>query len=190
MSGDVIVKRFGKVLCASILAALVTGASSSTAVSAKEYLTAKEIEQIQDAQEIEKRVKIYLEAAALRLKKAEERLNGKETTPGEPLEFFRPEEMIDGYYQIMRSVMMNLDDAVQKESGSERENLGKALKNLKESTEKAEKGLAILKRIAEDRKLEELWNSVNKAIDITGGAHEGAELGLSRFPAAAKKKAK
>ncbi len=168
---------------------LLAGAAVSAAAPTKEYLTPKEIEKIQDAQEIEERIKIYLEAASLRLKAAEDRLNAKESIPGDPLEFFSVEDMLDGYYQILRSVMLNLDDAFQKPRG-DKEKLGKALKNLKESTEKAQKSLAILKRQAEDKKQEDAWNLINKAIDITKGALEGAEQGLSHQPGPPKKKGK
>ncbi len=153
----------------------------------KEYLTPKEIESIQDAQELDKRVKIYLEAAALRLKTAEERLNGKESEPGNPMEFFSVEEMVDGYYRIIRSVMLNLDGAVQSPQ-NDKGSFVKALKNLKESTEKAQNHLAILKRIAEDKRMEALWNAVNRGIDITTGAHDGATEGLSNNPDSEKKK--
>jgi hypothetical protein len=147
----------------------------------KEYLTPQEIEKIQDAQELDKRLKIYLEAAALRLKTAEERLNGKESAPDDPLEFFSADEMVDGYYKIIRSVMLNLDGAAQNPL-TDQEGFIKALKQLKESTEKAAKDLIILKKVAEDKRLEELWNAVNRAIDITEGAHDGALLGLSKEP--------
>jgi len=147
----------------------------------KEFLTAKEIEQIQDAQEVGQRVKIYLEAAGLRLKVAEERLNGKESEPGDPLEYYSAEEMVEGYYRIIRSVMLNLDEALEKPN-TDREKFGKALKALKETTERAAKSLEILKKIAEEKRKEELWNLVNLSIDITQGAHEGAVLGLSKQP--------
>jgi hypothetical protein len=145
----------------------------------KEFLTDKEIEKIQDAQEIDLRIKIYLEAAALRLQTAEERLTGKESEEGDPLEFYAPEDLLDAYYQIVRSVMINVDDAFQKSAGN-RDRVVKALKNLKDSTEKYGKRLSVLKRIAEDRQKENLWNLVNQAIEITNGAAEGAELGLSK----------
>jgi hypothetical protein len=174
-------------ICAILLTALSSSGPCRAAIPQKEYLTAKEIEQIQDAQEIEQRVKIYLEAAKLRLKTAEERLNGKESPPDDPFEFFSVEDMLEGYYRILKSVMLNLDDAFQKPRG-EKQNLNKTLKNLKDTTEKAGKALAVLKKMAEDKRLEEVWNLVNKDIDITGGAHEGAELGLSNIPAPAKKK--
>ncbi len=147
----------------------------------KEFLTPKEIEQIQDAQEIDERVKVYMEAAALRLKTAEERLGGKESEPGDPMEFFTVEEMVDGYYRIMKSVMTNLDDAYQRRD-VDKSKLGKALKNLKSTTEWAGKVLLSLKKTAEEKQNEALWNAVNQSIDITNGAHEGAELGLSKTP--------
>jgi len=153
---------------------------------AKEYLTPIEIGKIQEAQEVDKRIKIYLDAAALRLKSAEDRLNGKESAEGDTLEFFTPEEMLEGYYSILRSVMFNLDDAIEKPT-ADRGVLGKVLKSLKTSTEKAAKDLAILKKITEEKKNEQAWNLVNRAIEITEGAHDGALLGLSRFPEKTKK---
>lgn len=149
-------------------------------LSSKEFLTPKEIEKIQEAQEIEKRIKIYLEAASLRLKTCEDRLNGKEPVEGDPLEFYSVEEMLEGYYRIFTSVMHNLDEAAEK-PGTDRSKLIKALKNLEESTEKASKDLAILKRMAEDGQREQVWNLVNRALEITKGARDGAEVGLSRF---------
>jgi hypothetical protein len=159
---------------------------NGTATLGKEFLTSKEIEGIQDTHEIETRVKIYLNAASLRLRSAEDRLVGKETVPGDPLEFFTPEDMLDSYYRILKSVMMNLDDAAQNRQ-TDRWAIGKTLKNLKSSTEKAMEQLQILKKIAEEKRKEELWNLVNKAIEITEGAHDGAEYGLSTHPAPPEK---
>lgn len=152
----------------------------------KEFLTPQEIAKIQDAQEIDERIKVYLEAATLRLKTAEERLGGKEAEAGDPLEFFSVEEMVDGYYRIVKSVMINLDDVFQRRD-SDKSRLGKALKNLKDSTEWAGKALLALKKTAEDKRNEELWNLVNQAIDITSGAHEGAAFGLKKYPGPAEK---
>jgi hypothetical protein len=158
----------------------IVGGSLGAGAQTREFLTPKEIQQIQDAQEIDARVKIYLEAAALRLKTAEERLTGKESEPGDPLEFHTVEDMLDAYYRCIRSVMINLDDAVQKPR-TDPDRLKKALKNLQGSTEKAQKDLALLKKLAEEKRIEKAWNLVNQALDITQGARDGAELGLSRF---------
>lgn len=175
----------------SILALVAVLLGSDAAFSGppapdKEFLTPQEIAKIQDAQEIDERIKVYLEAATLRLKTAEERLGGKEAEAGDPLEFFSVEEMVDGYYRIVKSVMINLDDVFQRRD-SDKSRLGKALKNLKDSTEWAGKALLALKKTAEDKRNEELWNVVNQAIDITSGAHEGAAFGLKKYPGPAEK---
>ena len=180
-------------LClASIISGLVGQAGT------KEYLTDQEMEKMRETYDVDARLKILMEAAALRLKSAEDRLNGIESEPGDPLEFFTPENMLDSYYQIIRSAMMNLDDAAQnprRDNGiqiqgvrkkSPAEMLTKGLKTLKSETEKSAKQLEILKKIAEEKNKEELWNLVNSAIDVTNGAHEGAEYGLSKQPSSEK----
>jgi hypothetical protein len=177
---------------APLLLALLLGMAHFRTVGSapKEFLTPKEIDQIQQAQEVDRRIKLYLEAAALRLKTAQERLNGKESAEGDPLEFFSVEDMIDGYNRIMGSVMMNLDSAYQNPS-QDRDKLRSTLNNLKESAEKADKGLAILKKLAEEKLNEQVWNLVNQAMEITQGAREGAEFGISQLPQPpAKKKGK
>lgn len=153
----------------------------------KEFLTAKEIERVQEAQEIDKRVKVYLDAAEMRLKKAQERLLGTESEEPDPFEFFSVEDMLDGYYRIYRSLMLNLDAAFQ-ERGRDTEKVRSALKNLKKSAEKTARELEILKKMAEEKRKEELWNLVNQAIEITEGAEEGAESGLARLPAEPSRK--
>lgn len=160
--------------CVIWLALLLPGAG------AKEYLTEKEIEKIQDAREIDKRIQVYMEAADLRLRTVEDRLNGKESVEGDPMEFFSLEDMMEGYYRILRSVMFNIDDAFQSPS-TDRGKLEKALKKMKDGTRKAVKDLEILKKVAEENKDEQTWTLVHKALDITRGAFEGAELGLARF---------
>jgi hypothetical protein len=162
-----------------VFPAMLTGFSAlAFSRPEKEFLTDKEINAIRENQEIAGRIKIYMDAASLRLKSAEERLTGKEPAQGDPFEFFTPEDMLEGYYRVLRSVMFNLDEVYQ--SPRRNDGLTAALKALKEGTEKAGDQLEILKKIAEDQKKERLWNLVNKAIDISNGAHEGAEYGLSR----------
>ena len=165
-----------------LIVALTIGAILVTTqnIPAREFLTDQEIKKIQEAQEIDRRVRIYMEAAEFRLKTAQERLSGVESAEGDPLEFFTPEEMLDGYYRILRSVMLNLDDAYQKPL-ADLSRIKGALKSLRKATDKAGKQLEILKRIAEEKRKEELWNLVNKAIDITEGAHEGAAYGLEKI---------
>jgi hypothetical protein len=143
----------------------------------REFLTEGEIALIQARQEIGPRVKFYLEAAQLRLKSAEDRLRGEETEPGDPLEYFTPEDMLDGYYRILESVMMNLEEAHQT-GGRDRSGIQEALKALKKRTEEYDRRLDSLKNLAEKKKNEELLRLIQKAEDITRGAHEGSKQAL------------
>jgi hypothetical protein len=97
--------------------------------------------------------------------------------------------MLDGYYRIIKSVMMNLDEAAAR-PGPNQALVGKGLKSLKSATEKAKVQLQILKRIAEEKQKEELWNLVNAALEITEGAYEGSKSGLDRFPTPEEKEKK
>lgn len=158
---------------------------------AKDFLTDAEINVIQENQEIHLRVKFYLQFASLRLKAAEDRLNGIEPAAGDPFELLTPEEMLDAYYRILRSVMLNLDDIYLHGDVRNMPKVRQALKTLKGSSEKALTQLNILKRIAEEKKKEELWDLVNQAIDVTKAAHEGAEAALAKdsdTPAKQKKR--
>ncbi len=140
---------------------------------AKEFLTPQEIAKIQDAQEIDQRVKVYLEAATLRLKTVAERLAGKESMPEDPLEFFSVEDMLDGYYRILHAVMLNLEDASQNPKADPKK-FQAAMKNLKSATEAGGKQLEAFKKIAEEQRKEEVWKLTVKAIEINKGAHDGA----------------
>jgi len=117
-------------------------------------------------------------SAALRLKTAEERLYGKEPSAGDPFELFSAEDLVDGFNQILRSVMLNLDDAFRKRNLN-REQIRSALKELKKATEKAAGDLDRLKKLAQEEQKEKLWDLVTRAIEINGAALEGAETGLT-----------
>ena len=75
---------------------------------------------------------------------------GEETEPGDPLEFFTPEDMLDGYYRILNSVMLNLEDANEKPR-PDSDGIRKALKELRKRAEKFLPQLELLQKIAEER---------------------------------------
>ena len=146
---------------------------------ARDFLTVREIARLQNTQDIDKRTKIYMEAASLRLSTAQERFDGKESEPGDAMEFFSREDMLDDYYKIMDRVMLIVDDAFESPRRRENINIKKALQTLKsESTENLKK-LFALKKLADEERKKELLDRVNQAIDITGGVLDGAEEGLS-----------
>ncbi len=147
----------------------------------KEFLTPQEIARIQDAQEIDQRVKVYMEAAALRLKTVAERLAGKESMPEDPLEFFSVEDMLDGYYRILHAVMLNLEDASANPK-TDPKKFQAAMKSLRTGTEAGGKQLETFKKIAEEQRKEEVWKLTVKAIEINKGAHDGAVSAERKSP--------
>lgn len=161
-----------------IAAMLLFGSfSAAFALPVRDYLTEEEIDAIQRNQEIDPRVKLYLKAASLRLTSAEARLAGQETEPGDPMEYFTPEGMLDAYYHILNSVMLNLEDAVEK-FPPDRGGIRKALKHLQSVIKKDLPKLENLKRMAAAKEETELVRLILRAIDISTVALEGAEEAL------------
>ena len=157
--------------------------------ASREFLTQEEIAVVQGKQKIGPRIEYYLRIAALRLESARARLEGEETLPGDPLEFFTPEDMLDGYYRILNSVMLNLEEAYQK-SGFDVASLQKALKELDKRTEEGSRALGVLETLAKERDNEELQRLVARAADITRGAREGATQALRSLEEESGKKEK
>ncbi len=158
-----------------IAAVLISTASRGHAA---EFLMDKELEKLREAQRIDLRVNVYSKAAELRLKTAKERLSGKEPVEGDPMELLAPEDMLDAYYQIINSVMFNVDDAIDRR-GADKNKIKSALKTLKKAAEKSLKDLEVLRGAAEKKGKEELWNRVMRAIEITEMLQQGVEYGLS-----------
>lgn len=144
----------------------------------REFLTEAEIDGIRKNQEIDSRVKFYLAAASLRLASAEARLAGEETLPGDSLEYLTPEDMLDGYHRILTSIMFNLDDASRK-IPADRSGIRKALKRLRDKMKEFIPRLQSMAKRAEDKKETGLKRLLEKAVEISDGALEGAEEALS-----------
>ena len=161
-----------------IIAALLffTGGSGAFA---RDFLTEKEITKMQNTQDIDKRTGIYMGAASLRLRTALERFDGKDSEPGDDLEFYSFQDMLEDYYKIMDRIMLVVGDAFESPRSRENINIKKALQTLKSESSGNLKRLAELMKLAEEKQNEELWNRVNSAIDITRGVLDGAEEGLS-----------
>lgn len=165
---------------ASVPAAALVVLLLPSAISGRELLTGKEIEQLRLYRELDKRVEIYLKAADLRLDTLRQRLAGQESKEGDPLEFQSTLDLLEGYISAMRSIMANIDEAVgyKKEFGRE---LVKALEKLKESSEKYQPRLEEILKEAAKRKDQQLYRQAERAIELTRGAAEGASIGLERW---------
>ena len=146
---------------------------------ARDFLTEKEITRMQQTQDIDKRTGIYMDAASLRIRTAIDRFEGKESEPGDALEFYSQEDMLDDYYKILDRVMLIVGDAFESPYRRENINIRRALQTLKSECSGNLKRLSALMKLAEEKRREGLWNHVNRAIDITGGVLDGADEGLS-----------
>ena len=136
---------------------------------------------MQNNQDIDRRTNIYMEAATLRLRTAQERFDGKESNPGDAMEFYSQEDMLDDYYKIMERVMLIIDDAFESPRRRENINIKRALNTLKsESSGNIERLLALMK-LAEEKQKDDLWKRLGRAVDITEGILDGADEGLSQI---------
>lgn len=144
----------------------------------REFLTEAEIDAIRRNQKIDPRVKLYLRAASQRLMSAQSRLSGQETLPEDPLEYLTPEDMLDGYYKILNSVMFNLEDASEK-FPPDRGGIRKALKHLRDQMKKMIPELEFMEIRAVEREDKEMARLIKRAKDLSNAALEGAEQALS-----------
>ncbi|MDR0310448.1 MAG: hypothetical protein LBJ21_02565 [Acidobacteriota bacterium] len=146
---------------------------------ARDFLTDQEITRMQKTQDIDRRTDIYMAAATLRLRSAQDRFEGKESEPGDAMEFYSQEDMLGDYYKIIERVMLIVGDAFESPRSRENVNIKKALNKLKSKSSDNLKRLFTLQKLAEEKQKEDLWHGINRAIDITGGVLDGAEEGLS-----------
>jgi len=145
---------------------------------ARDFLTEQEIALMRKNQDIDKRTGIFMNAAALRLNTVLDRFEGIESKPGDALEFFSQEEMLDDYYKIIEHVMLVVRDAFESPRRRENVNIKKALQTLKSESPQYLEKLAALKIFAGEKQKKNLLNRLSQAIDITEGLLEGAEDGL------------
>ena len=158
-------------------------------VWARDFLTDQEIKRMQVTQDIARRTDIYMDAASLRLRTAQGRFEGKESEPGDAMEFFSQEDMLDDYLRIMERVMLIVGDAFESPRRRENVDIKKALKTLKSEGAGNLKRLSALKKLAEEKLKKDLLNRVSRAINITEGILDGAEEGLSLLAERERKEA-
>lgn len=155
----------------------------------REFLSEKEIDQIREAQELDRRTELYLKFAALRLAAFKSRMAGFESKEGDPMEFYSPADMIYGFGQCLRAVEDTIDDALTSKR-VEAKPLVKALNLLKDYATQSLPELDKATQLAVNKKDEALYKSVQKAIEITKAAVEGSTEGLRLYEKQVKGKKK
>jgi hypothetical protein len=177
-----------KIFCLGFCLALLAGAVGRVPWAyGRELLSEKEIEQLRDHQELDKRAELYLKFAALRLDTFKERAKGIESKEGDPLEFHSLADLITGYTKCVNALQDNIDETITYKKYETRK-LIQVLRKLKAQAEKFDPQLKEALSYAISKKDEPLYDRVNEALETTKSAIDGAKEGLERLEKLIKKK--
>ncbi len=153
--------------------------------------TEEELEKLRYFQDLNKRVDVFLKIAESRLDEIHRRMTGSEyASPDEkkkkkkskkdeeesnPLEFFTYWDMVRAYERAIDGITVNIDD---KHKFVEEGKLKKVMKKLNKQVQKYIPRLEPVKQLALDRKDEELYKAVGKAVEISEIALKGSQMFL------------
>jgi hypothetical protein len=179
---------FGRVITASDSSGMAlhsfaftasAGALTAQGLRDLDRFTEEEFSKLQLAQQLVKRVEVFLEIAESRLDEIERRVKGvewKEKEPN-PLEFYSYEEMLHAYTRAIEGVMVNIDEKAT--SGMAREqDIRKSLKELSKKIEDFTPRLEALKALVMERRDERLARKLMDAMKASEIARKGAQYGL------------
>jgi hypothetical protein len=179
---------FGQVIAASGAGGLqfrlqftsARGTPLAQGIGGRDRFTEEEFTKIQIAQELVKRVEVFLEIAESRLDEIERRVGGAEWDKEEPnpLEFYTYEDMLKAYTRALEGIMVNIDEKAESRRASEeviRESLEKLGKKMETFTPRLEG----LKPLVIEQKSEPLAERLLDAMETSAIAREGAQQGLA-----------
>jgi hypothetical protein len=149
-----------------------------TGVSGDQF-TSEEYEKIQDAQELLKRVKAFIEIAESRLVEIHRRIDKVEWDKEEenPLEFYTVAQMVHAYQRAIEGIMVNIDEKAKYKMAKKKE-IRKSLELLNKKMQEFIPKLEPLEQLAIDTNDEELDYEVRKAKISSGTALKGSQMGI------------
>ena len=141
--------------------------------------TEEEFSEIQEEQELPKRVEVLLKIAEARFEEIDRRRNGIEWEEEEPnpLEFYTYEDMLFAYTRALDAVMSNIDEKAEMRTAPEKD-IRKALKELEKKVKKFIPKLEALEDLIRSQKDEALADQYLEALKTSDVAHQGALYGL------------
>ncbi len=144
-----------------------------------DQFTDEEYEKVQDAQELVKRVEVFLEIAEARLDEIERRLQRREWEKKDPnpLEFYTEAQMVHAYQRAIDGIMVNIDEKHSYKLASKKD-VRKSLKKLNKKILEFLPRLEPLEKIAIDRQDQQLYRVVRLALKSSEIARKGSQLGL------------
>ncbi len=146
---------------------------------AGDQFTVVEYELLQEAQELKARVKVFLEIAKARLGEIERRMAeiAWEKEDPNPLEFYTYAQLARAYHRSLQGIMINIDEKARYKSASEKD-IKKSLKLLNSGVQIFIPRLEPVKKLAEDRKDENLYLEWREAWKFSQKALQGSQFGL------------
>lgn len=155
------------------------GASAQRGLWDIDKFTEEEYQKVQYAQELPKRVEVFLKIATARLDEIDRRREGREWDEEEPnpLEFYTYEDLLHGYDRAINGIMTNIDEKARTNAAKEKD-IREALKNLKEKIDKFIPRLQALEDLVREQKDLAFYKQYREALRSSDIARKGALYGL------------
>jgi hypothetical protein len=147
----------------------------------RDRFTELEFSKIQYAQQLVKRVDVFLEIAESRLRELERRRDGVEWTEKEenPLEFYTLDDLVFAYTRAVDGIMVNIDSQVERGQASEKD-VRKALRKFDDKLGGFVSRLEGLKGYVEERRDPEFAQRWEEALKTSEIARRGIAYGLGK----------
>jgi hypothetical protein len=167
----------------SFATAGMLSAPPANSMQTKDRFTDQEYTRIQLAQELTKRVEVFLEIAESRLEEIGRRMDKLEWVEEEenPLEFHTYWDMVHAYRQAIDGIMINIDEKAIYKTASEKD-IEKSLKELNKGIGEFIPQLEPLKELAIELQDQALYEELLEAEEISITAQKGSLYGLGAPP--------
>ncbi|MDA2938791.1 hypothetical protein MYX75_11085 [Acidobacteria bacterium AH-259-A15] len=148
-------------------------------LQSSDRFTDEEYVKIQENQQLDKRVEVFLEIAQSRLEEIRRRREKKEWKKDEenPLEFYTYWDMVHAYQKAIDAIMINIDEKAIYKIASEKD-IRNSLKKLYKRIQEFIPQLEPIKQLAIDLQDEALYKKLIKAQETSIIAQKGALYGL------------
>lgn len=149
----------------------------------RDRFTDEEYTDVQMAQELPKRVKVFLGIAESRLEEIQRRIDKQEWTEKEdnPLAFYTYQDMVHAYLHAIDGIMTNIDDKVIYKTAS-REEIEESLKALNKNISEFIPQLKLIKDFALKLQDQPLYKKLLEAEEVSIAAQKGSLYGLGAPP--------
>ena len=163
-----------------LLFTLFLWVSSFPKLSAQDWLTPLELEKLRETEGGDKRIAFFMKAVKLRMDAVTERLHGKSTKPGDPLEFFSLTDLVSGCFQALRASMTDIQDQIQYKHlrGPE---LTNGLKALKTGAKVLQPFFQFMQKTAQEKEEPQLYKVAKEGLEYADSAIRGVDKAMKKY---------